>query len=73
MHPQSIGVGAAGAASTTANALSQCGRFLLTLAEAKAIIDHVKEVASRWRQDFSDAGVGSRDLHILSSCIALDR
>ena len=33
-RPQSIGIGEFGPASTVANALSQCGRFLLTQSEA---------------------------------------
>lgn len=71
--PQSIGVGAQGAASTTANALSQCGRFLLKPDEAIAIIEEVRAVTARWQQEFSDSGVTNRDIHILRSCIDFQR
>jgi serine/threonine-protein kinase HipA len=69
-HPQSIGVGAAGAASTSANALSQCGRFLLKRDEANEIIEAVRDVVAGWRLAYSHAGVGARDLAILDTCIA---
>lgn len=71
--PQSIGVGAQGAASTTANALSQCGRFLLKRGEAAAIIEEVRAVTACWQQEFSDSGVTKRDIHLLSSCIDFQR
>ncbi|WP_222613829.1 type II toxin-antitoxin system HipA family toxin [Undibacterium seohonense] len=71
--PQSIGVGAQGAASTTKNAISQCGRFLLKPDEANTIIEEVRAVISRWQQEFSDSGVTKRDIHILSSCIDFQR
>ncbi|HEX8604105.1 MAG TPA: HipA domain-containing protein [Pseudoduganella sp.] len=72
-HPQSIGVGAAGAASTTDNALSQCGRFLLKKEEAVEIVASVREVVSGWRQGFAEAGVGRSDLGILATCISAAR
>lgn len=72
-HPQAIGVGAAGAASTSANALSQCGRFLLKRAEANAIVESVRDVVSGWRQAFSQAGISGRDLAILDRCIVPQR
>lgn len=69
LTPQSIGVGAFGAASTSANALSQCGRFLLKREEAVGIIDQVRAVTANWQQLFSDSGVSKRDIHFLNSCI----
>lgn len=69
--PQSIGVGADGPASTTKNALSQCGRFLLTEKEAADIIARVKTEASQWRRVFVEAGVARTDMQILSSCFAV--
>lgn len=72
-HPQSIGVGALGAASTSANALSQCGRFLLKRDEAVAIVESVRAVVSGWRQSYADAGVAKRDLALLDSCISPTR
>jgi serine/threonine-protein kinase HipA len=71
--PQSIGVGALGAASTTSNALSQCGRFLLRHEEALAIIEEVREVVSRWQKEFSEFGVTKRDILILGPCINFQR
>ncbi|MDQ2818925.1 MAG: HipA domain-containing protein [Pseudomonadota bacterium] len=72
-YPQTIGVGAVGAASTSANALSQCGRFLLKCDEAIAIVESVRAVVAGWRQSFADAGVAQRDLALLDSCISPDR
>jgi serine/threonine-protein kinase HipA len=60
--PQSIGVGAMGAASTMENALSQCGRFYLSLEEAKIIIEQVREAVSHWRTVFQEAGISHRDI-----------
>jgi serine/threonine-protein kinase HipA len=60
--PQSIGVGAMGAASTMDNALSQCGRFYLSLEEAKKIIEQVREAVSHWRTVFLEAGISHRDI-----------
>lgn len=71
--PQSIGVGAQGAASTTANALTQCGRFLLKREEAIDIIEEVREVTSHWQDEFMKSGVTKRDIHILGTCIDLSR
>lgn len=71
--PQAIGVGALGAASTTANALSQCGRFLLKPDEASAIIEEVRTVLSRWQKEFSDTGVSQRDIYMLNACIDCQR
>ncbi len=70
-RPQSIGVGAFGPASTIRNALSQCGRFLLTEREARDIVGAVKEVASTWRQVYRDAGVSAQDIHLLAGCFAV--
>ena len=72
-HPQSIGVGAAGAASTSANALSQCGRFLLKRGEAAAIVESVRDAVSGWRRAFSLCGVSRSDLALLDGCIAPQR
>jgi len=66
--PQSIGVGAFGAASTIANALSQCGRFLLTKDEARNMIDHVRQVVAGWRTVFAEAGVSLQDIYALTNC-----
>ncbi|MBW9331953.1 HipA domain-containing protein [Herbaspirillum sp. RU 5E] len=67
--PQSIGVGAHGAASTTANALSQCHRFLLKPPEAQKIIEEVRATVAGWRSLFAQCGVSRTDLHLLESCI----
>ena len=69
--PQSIGVGAAGAASTIDNALSQCGRFLLTTQEAHAIAEEVRDVVSQWRTVFNEAGISKTDIHTLSGCFSV--
>jgi serine/threonine-protein kinase HipA len=68
--PQSIGVGAGGAASTMANALSQCRRFLLKEHEAQHIIDQVRGEVAQWRHVFADSGVSKTDIQTLSSCFA---
>lgn len=65
--PQSIGVGAYGAASTMKNAISQCGRFFLSPAEAKNIIDEVREVTSHWRSVLRESGMSDTDIRILST------
>jgi len=70
-RPQSIGVGEFGPASTVANALSHCGRFLLTKEEARQIISEVKDVASTWRQEFREAGCSARDIHAITGCFAV--
>lgn len=66
--PQSIGVGAFGAASTIRNALSQCGRFLLTEDEAWDIISDVKQTVAKWRTVFTEAGVSKQDIYALTNC-----
>jgi serine/threonine-protein kinase HipA len=66
--PQSIGVGAFGAASTVRNALSQCGRFLLSDDEARQIVAGVREAVCTWRAVYADAGVSPRDIHALANC-----
>lgn len=70
-RPQSIGVGAHGTASTMENALSQCGRFLLTKDEARQIIAEVKEALSRWRDVFAEAEVSQQDIYTLAPCFSV--
>ena len=70
-HPQSIGVGAFGPASTIENAMSQCGRFFLKADEAAKIVAEVKEVASTWRQVFADSGVSEADRYRLAGCFTI--
>jgi len=70
-RPQSIGVGKFGPASTVANALSQCDRFLLTEAEAREIIGAVKDIASSWRNEFRGAGISQRDINLLAGCFGV--
>lgn len=70
-HPQYIGVGAYGPASTVENALSQCQRFFLSRNEALAIVKEVKDVASTWRSVFAQAGVGETDRYRLAACFAV--
>lgn len=72
-HPQSIDVGAQGTASTMENALSQCGRFLLKPAEAKAIVESVRSVVAGWAKDFRQAGVRNSDIALLANCISVER
>lgn len=69
--PQSIGVGALGAASTLENALSQCGRFFLSEAQAKQINDEVRQAVLNWRTVFREAGVSAQDIHRLTPCFAV--
>lgn len=69
--PQSIGVGAHGAASTLENALSQCGRFFLSEANARTIIEEVREVVSGWRNVFREAGVPEQDIYRLAPCFGV--
>ncbi len=66
--PQAIGVGAQGAASTMSNALSQCGLFLLTEAEARGIIHEVRSAVADWRQVFREAGASKTDIRLLEAC-----
>lgn len=68
--PQSIGVGASGAASTLENALSQCGRFLLTPGEARSVVGEVRAVVSGWRGEFRAAGLSETEIRVLSSCFS---
>ncbi|NVM79065.1 serine/threonine-protein kinase HipA [Duganella sp. SG902] len=70
-RPQSIGVGELGPAGTIANALSQCSRFLLTQQEARAIIIEVKNIISAWRDEFRDADIAPRDIHMLAGCFSI--
>jgi len=70
-RPQSIGVGKFGPASTVANALSQCDRFLLTEAEAREIVGEIKEIASTWRNEFREAGISQRDICRLADCFSV--
>jgi serine/threonine-protein kinase HipA len=71
ISPQSIGVGALGRASTIGNALSQCGRFLLTNGDARQMVDHVSAVVARWRTVLRESGVGATDVHALARCFQL--
>lgn len=66
--PQSIGVGAFGAASTTGNALSQCGRFLLADDEARHIVAEVREAVLKWRHVLADSGVSQQGIYTLANC-----
>jgi serine/threonine-protein kinase HipA len=66
--PQSIGVGAFGAASTVANAMSQCGRFLLAEDEAWDIVVQVRDAVSGWRRVFAESGVSQQDSYTLTHC-----
>lgn len=66
--PQSIGVGAYGAASTVTNALSQCERFFLDPKEARQVVDEVKAVTNTWRSVFRDSGVSKNDISRLGNC-----
>jgi serine/threonine-protein kinase HipA len=70
-RPQSIGVGAFGPASTVKNALSQCGRFLLTEAEARALIEEIKTVVAGWRQVYAEAGISKQDIYTLAGCFSV--
>ena len=67
-RPQTIGVGSFGPASTIRNAMSQCGRFLLSEDEAWAIITEVKDAVSDWRRVFADSGVSEQDIYTLTNC-----
>ena len=69
--PQSIGVGALGAASTLENALSQCARFFLTEAQAKQINDEVRQAVLTWRTIFRESGVSAQDIHRITPCFAV--
>lgn len=66
--PQSIGVGAYGAASTMTNAMSQCERFFLTYNEALQIIMQVRDVVMQWKSVFQEAGVSRNDIYLLGPC-----
>lgn len=70
-HPQSIGVGKDGPASTIKNALSQCERFFLSPGEARDIVAEIKQVAAGWRAAFVDAGMPGKDIGALASCFAV--
>lgn len=67
-HPQAIGVGDDGPASTIRNALSQCGRFHLNVEEAAQIVIELKDVCSRWRDIFKEADISDRDRRTLEEC-----
>jgi serine/threonine-protein kinase HipA len=68
--PQSIGVGALGAASTLTNALTQCERFFLEKSGAKQIISEVRDAVANWRAVFLDSGVSRTDIHQLAACFS---
>jgi serine/threonine-protein kinase HipA len=68
--PQSIGVGASGPASTIANALSQCGRFLLKESEARAVVEQVREAVAQWKTVFREADISETDIHTLAGCFS---
>lgn len=70
-RPQHIGVGAFGPSSTIENALSQCGRFLLTRNEALKIIEQVRGAVLNWRHVFKESGVAERDAYRLASCFGV--
>jgi serine/threonine-protein kinase HipA len=55
---QQMRVGKDGAASTLANALSECQQFGLKEFQAKVIIQEINQVINRWSVHFANSGVG---------------
>lgn len=64
---QSIIVGAQGREGSLENALSEAGRFGLTEDKAKAVIDEVLEIASKWYDRYADDGVNDTHLEMLQT------
>nr|WP_255429258.1 HipA domain-containing protein [Ramlibacter albus] len=66
---QAIGVGAAGAEASIANALSQCRAFGLREADARAVVEDVARAVDRWRKHFGKAGVPAAQVDVLAQYI----
>lgn len=73
-HPQvgherflQIGVGSQGRLATLDNALSACGRFGLTPAQAAAVIERITMTVRAWKNHFEAQGISGTDLDVLAS------
>ena len=66
---QQMRVGASGADSTLANALSECAQFGMKKAEAADQVKMVCAVVADWKAHFARAGVSANDMESLSGQI----
>jgi len=66
---QQIGVGVNGSESSLENAISSRKAFRLSDLQARAEIHAVASVVDGWRQHFESAGLGTKDIELLSASI----
>lgn len=65
-------VGDFGRAASIYNLLSQCGRFGLSVGEARNQIEGIIEVVRGWREHFFASGVSAKDVEYISSAFLPD-
>lgn len=72
-HQHGLGIGDEGASGTCSNLSSQCQRFLLTKAEALAIIDEQRSALADWAEVYARHEVRPGHIAVLRRCFqALD-
>ncbi|MDR5776980.1 MULTISPECIES: type II toxin-antitoxin system HipA family toxin [unclassified Caballeronia] len=59
---QQLRVGVFGHEPSIANAMSECGRFMLTKEEASAEVERAVAILGNWPERFAEAGVAERDV-----------
>lgn len=62
-----MSVGQAGRQATLTNALSQSGRFGLSLDEAESIVSELSSKVSTWQPHFHACGVSEKDMSLISA------
>lgn len=62
IHYQQLKVGRLNYEPTMSNVLSDCGRFMLTEAEARKQISGMMSMLEKWQMHFADAGVRDDDI-----------
>ncbi|WP_299194644.1 type II toxin-antitoxin system HipA family toxin [uncultured Amphritea sp.] len=66
---QAIGVGDEGRKGSIHNALSACGRFRLSEAQAHDIIQSVQEVTCKWQEYAASVSLSDTDINILAGVL----
>jgi len=67
-----LAVGEHGRAASLFNILSACGRFGLSVEEARADFDAVVAVVRTWQEVFRELGVAKRDMEVVASAFLYD-
>ena len=70
---QQLRVGILGHEPSTANAMSECGRFMLTKDEAIAEVERFIAVLGKWPERFAAAGVSESDIETCEQFVRVGR